>query len=276
MFKIGEFSRLTLVSARMLRHYEKCGLLTPAEIDCYTGYRFYSAGQIPLLSRIVSLRDAGFSIEEIGQILPNYEDQAYLTSWVEQKTEEVQAAIHREEERLKHLAALRLATNHRKERDTMKYEIQIKSLPEEKVLSLREVIPTYQDEGMLWHKLASYVAHNRVPCRRAAEGAFATYLDPEYREQNVTVEVAMPVDALEENRDGLVYQVYPAMPQAATIRFYGPYENTGLAQEKLAAWLEEQNYEMAGQIRTMSVVTPQHTQNPEEYVTEIQVPVRKK
>ena len=51
MFKIGEFSQLVRVSPRMLRHYEKCGLLYPAEIDPYTGYRQYSAGQIPLLSR---------------------------------------------------------------------------------------------------------------------------------------------------------------------------------------------------------------------------------
>ena len=65
MFKIGEFSKLVRVSPRMLRHYEKCGILYPAEIDKFTGYRGYSAGQIPLVQRIITLRDMGFSIEEI-------------------------------------------------------------------------------------------------------------------------------------------------------------------------------------------------------------------
>ena len=60
LFKIGEFSKLVRVSPRMLRHYEKCGLLNPAEIDRFTGYRQYSAAQIPLLTNIVTLRDLGF------------------------------------------------------------------------------------------------------------------------------------------------------------------------------------------------------------------------
>ena len=43
MFKIGEFSKLSLVSVRMLRHYGELGLLMPEETDVFTGYRYYSA-----------------------------------------------------------------------------------------------------------------------------------------------------------------------------------------------------------------------------------------
>ena len=46
MFRIGEFSRLAMVSVRMLRHYDEIGLLTPNTVDPYTGYRYYSAGQL--------------------------------------------------------------------------------------------------------------------------------------------------------------------------------------------------------------------------------------
>ena len=63
MFKIGAFSQLVRVSPRMLRHYEKCGLLCPAEIDPFTGYRLYSAGQIPLLGKITALREVGSRID---------------------------------------------------------------------------------------------------------------------------------------------------------------------------------------------------------------------
>ena len=52
MFRIGEFSKLTQVSVRMLRYYDEAGLLKPAEVDRWTGYRLYSAGQIPRLDRI--------------------------------------------------------------------------------------------------------------------------------------------------------------------------------------------------------------------------------
>ena len=55
MFRIGEFSRLTQVSVRMLRHYDEVGLLRPAQIDEATGYRLYSVQQIPMVQKIVLL-----------------------------------------------------------------------------------------------------------------------------------------------------------------------------------------------------------------------------
>ena len=51
MFKIGEFSKLTQVSTRMLRYYDETGLLKPAKVDSLTGYRMYSAEQISTLNR---------------------------------------------------------------------------------------------------------------------------------------------------------------------------------------------------------------------------------
>lgn len=61
MFKIGEFSKLTQVSIRMLRYYDEMGLLTPAQVDKFTGYRLYSTEQIRILHRIIFLRDIDFN-----------------------------------------------------------------------------------------------------------------------------------------------------------------------------------------------------------------------
>lgn len=49
MFRIGEFSKLTQVSVRMLRYYDEAGLLKPVEVDKWIGYRMYSVEQIPVL-----------------------------------------------------------------------------------------------------------------------------------------------------------------------------------------------------------------------------------
>ncbi len=65
MFKIGDFSKLTKVSIHMLRYYDEAGLFEPAYIDPFTGYRQYAIEQIPLLNKLVFLRDAGFTIAEI-------------------------------------------------------------------------------------------------------------------------------------------------------------------------------------------------------------------
>ena len=69
MFKIGEFSKLTQVSIRMLRYYDEIGLLKPAEVDKFTGYRMYSSEQIPVLQKIILLRDTKFKIAEIKDII---------------------------------------------------------------------------------------------------------------------------------------------------------------------------------------------------------------
>lgn len=69
MFRIGEFSKLTQVSIRMLRYYDEIGLLKPAKVDWFTGYRMYSAEQIPVLQKIILLRDTKFSTAEIRDII---------------------------------------------------------------------------------------------------------------------------------------------------------------------------------------------------------------
>ena len=65
MFRIGEFSRLTQVTIRMLRYYDEMGLLKPSQIDPRTNYRMYSVEQIPTLNKIIYLRDSGFNVAEI-------------------------------------------------------------------------------------------------------------------------------------------------------------------------------------------------------------------
>lgn len=56
MLKIGEFSKLSRVSVRMLRHYDEVGLLAPSEVDPMTGYRYYSERQLIAAGRIAALR----------------------------------------------------------------------------------------------------------------------------------------------------------------------------------------------------------------------------
>ena len=69
MLKIGEFSKLSRVSIRMLRRYNEVGLLLPAETDPITGYRYYSEDQLPAAGRITALRDMGFGLAAIEQLL---------------------------------------------------------------------------------------------------------------------------------------------------------------------------------------------------------------
>jgi len=272
LFKIGEFSQLARISPRMLRHYEKCGLLYPAEIDKFTGYRQYSAGQIPLAQNIVMLRDLGFSIDEIDDILPKLDDFAYMNRVLRTKADSIQSVIEKEQIKLERL--IQRNDTMRKERNILVYEVELKKVPAVKVLSLRGIIPKYNQEGILWERLGKYIGEKGIQCDN---GGYSTYFDEEYKETDPDVEIAIPVDTLGESEGEFIFKEYEEIPLAATVRFTGPFDGGyDIASEKLASWMEANGYTFAGHLRGHVLVEPDTEPNPEKWETELQVPVVKR
>lgn len=66
---IGDFSRVTFLSVKTLRHYHRVGLLEPAEVDPVTGYRRYTNAQIPIAQVIRRFRELDMPLEDIGSVL---------------------------------------------------------------------------------------------------------------------------------------------------------------------------------------------------------------
>jgi DNA-binding transcriptional MerR regulator len=66
---IGEFAQLTQLSIRTLRRYHEGGLLAPATVDPGSGYRYYTAEQIPAAQIIHRLRELGMPLREVGEML---------------------------------------------------------------------------------------------------------------------------------------------------------------------------------------------------------------
>ncbi|MCL2357837.1 MAG: MerR family transcriptional regulator [Defluviitaleaceae bacterium] len=267
MFKIGEFSKMVRVSARMLRYYESCGLFAPAETDPFTGYRSYSAGQIPQLARIAELRDMGFGTDEIKEALPNFDNAEFMLRVLKQKSREAEALIAEGQTKLANIAAMR----GRITEVNMIYDVEVKALPAEKVLSLREIIPGGEDEVAMWQRLADFAKTNNISC--TLHGGYSLYHDEEYKDADLDVEIAVPVTAVGENKDGFTFRELAAIPVAATIRFSGSYANYGAAIEKLATWIEQNNYTFAGQIRGCAIKTYSNAESEDDFLTELQVPV---
>jgi DNA-binding transcriptional MerR regulator len=66
---VGEFSRMTHLSVKTLRHYHQVGLLEPAEVNPHTGYRYYTTAQIPAVQVIRRLRDLEMPVPEVKAVL---------------------------------------------------------------------------------------------------------------------------------------------------------------------------------------------------------------
>lgn len=75
LYKIGEFSKLANIPIKTLRYYDEINLFKPKEIDLFSGYRYYSEEQLKDLRIILSLKEVGFSLEEIKKNKNNYSDE---------------------------------------------------------------------------------------------------------------------------------------------------------------------------------------------------------
>ena len=93
MITIQGFAKLCGCNTQTLRYYDRIGLLTPAKVDEWTGYRYYEDEQALLFVKIKNLQQADFSIEEIKALLPGDDD--LLAAAFERKIEEQQQKLER-------------------------------------------------------------------------------------------------------------------------------------------------------------------------------------
>ena len=138
MLKIGEFSRLSRISVRMLRHYDEIGLLAPDTVDPETGYRYYSEEQLAAASRITALREMDFSLAAIGEMLRSGERETVDSFYCERLrtlTEQMQA-IHQR------IALVKSARKRlRKDEKAMEYQVNLKTIPERYAACVRMTLP---------------------------------------------------------------------------------------------------------------------------------------
>ena len=93
MITIQGFAKLCGCNTQTLRYYDRIGLLMPAKVDEWTGYRYYEEEQALLFVKIKNLQRADFSIEEIKVLLPGDDD--LLAAAFERKIEEQQQKLER-------------------------------------------------------------------------------------------------------------------------------------------------------------------------------------
>lgn len=272
MFKIGDFSKLTQVSVRMLRYYDETDLLKPTKIDRDTGYRMYSVDQIPILRRIITLRDMGFIVSEISNII-NSNDENSISKALEVKRKEIQLNICAEREKLIKLeTAIR---NIGTEDIHIDYEVFIKSIPSYQVLSLREIIPEYKCEGVLWEKIFRFIEEEKINYNKNSI-CFAIYHDLDYKEKDVDVEVVVTVDSMGEDKGEYRFLNTEPVENMACIMVYGSFDNIGPAYKSFAKWLEKHKvYKIWGKNRQICHIGPWNEENQEKYLTEIQIPITK-
>jgi DNA-binding transcriptional MerR regulator/effector-binding domain-containing protein len=132
MLTIGDFSRMTHLSVKALRHYHDMGVLEPAAVDPFTGYRSYDTSQVGSAQVIRRLRDLGMPLDSIAAVLAapdlearNREIAAHLAR-MERQLEQTQASV----------ASLRALLTGPAERPV----IEVRAIPAVTALAVRQVV----------------------------------------------------------------------------------------------------------------------------------------
>jgi DNA-binding transcriptional MerR regulator len=273
MYKIGDFSRLCRVPVSALRYYADLGLLQPAHIDNFTGYRYYTIDQMPRLNRILALKDLGLSLEQIGDLLNESLSPDELRGMLRLKQAEIEQRLDDDRARLARVAA-RLHQIE-EEGDMQTQEIVIKQIESQHVLSIREVIALPNDVGRLLGESISAMLAQGI---EVAGPPAALFHDLEFKPADLDVEIVIPVAApvkvelpLEGGR-ALKPVDLPALPQAACIIHTGDYADVEPTYAALSKWVGASGYRLAGPIREVYLTAPG---DPAGTLTEIQYPVAK-
>lgn len=265
-YKIGLFSKINRVTIKALRHYDEIGLLTPAYIEKATGYRYYTSEQLPILHQILALREMGFTLDEIKQVQGGVPEKELL----QKKKLEIIKKIATDTLRLAQVESY-LA---KKDGDTSEYHIILKDLPQVIVASMRTVIPGY---NALFDVVPPMGAEmERLGCVCAVpEYCFNTYHDGEYRETDVDVEICEAVTEKKADSDMLTFKIIDRVEHAACVLHKGPYEGFPKTYNAVLKWVENNGYEIIDNPRESYIDGAWNKDSAEDWLTEIQFPVRK-
>lgn len=270
MFKIGDFSKLSSISIRMLRHYDNMELLRPEKIDAQTGYRYYSMTQLQKVNQIQNLKDMGFRLTTIKEILENNnieimtEHFVHRTSQIREEMKALQKQLRLLEDSMKIM---------REDVIEMNYHVSLKEIPRRKVASVRKVIPSYHCEGELWNILMQEIKRQNINIANPRH-SLAIFHDNEYKEKDVDVEIQINVTGEYENTKEVIFKKVDSS-FVASITVSGSYEQMTAVNEGAAKWIESEKYKITGPMFNIYHVSPAMESDPTKWITEICYPVKK-
>ncbi len=282
LFRIGDFSKVCGLSPDTLYHYEKLKILLPMKIDKGTGYRYYDASQLVTVNKILALKDAGFTLEEISTIFNEGISVSALIKMLESKAAFLADTLSKEYNRLE-----RLYTNIfliKNGGTAQMNEISIKKVEPILIASIRKVFSKKAfDQNMeeMWPAVNEYIESNHVkqtvPCLMLYHSGWWNLknLALTYDEQTLDAEVAEPIVKCFDSSENVKVYHLPKVEKMACIIHKGPFSTMGDTFNELFEWMEQNHYLADGPIREIYHKGDWATENPEEYITEVQVPIKK-
>ena len=269
LFAIGDVAKMFGLSVSTLRHYEHIGLLSPEYVDPASGYRYYDARQFEVLNTICYLRALDMPLSEIGAFLHNRdvdkieEMLMHQQAVVKQKRYELDVMARKIDIRLERLRGARNARLNEIE--------QIDAAPCRLIwLEEKLRLHTYLDMEQTVRRLSENQTERLAFLGKVGVGIAKEHLEQGAFEQYDCAFLVLD-DVEQSCGDVLEVQGGPCL----RVRFRGSHTQAPEQYNKLMAYMAEHEMRPAGFSREITLIDNGLTENREQFVTEITVPIEK-
>ena len=262
---IGDFSRMTHLSVKALRHYHDLGLLEPAEIDSASGYRFYEPSQVPIAQVIRRFRDLGMSLDEIKEVLRAPDVSA--------RTELMVAHLQRMESRLVETQSVVASLRSLLERPPAPIAVEHRSAGPVRALTISEHL-SMPELDMWWeeafHELDSALIAADVP----PAGPRAALYSTDYFALETGGLVVAYIPVADDVRSGGRTRMLEIPPAELAVAVHaGSFSDLDRTYGALGTYVGEREIGVDGPIREHYLVSALDTDDETQHVTEVCWPV---
>lgn len=260
---------------RTLRYYDEIGLLKPVHVDSETGYRYYLVEQLARLQRILALKDLGFELAQIVQVLDEDLPPEQLRGMLRLKQLEIQQRVQAEEERLARIEARLKQLEAGGTR--LSHEVALKKVRSQIVASTRTLAANFTLKNQFATEMLNTLKKNGV---RQIDHLLFIDSEGSYRENDMhIVEIVVPVQSstvgniVEQSGGRITIRELPAVNTMATLLYHGNPYTLSEAYQPLGTWIQANDYVITSSCRKVCL---QRDGDLDSHVTEIQFPVEKK
>lgn len=268
MYRIGQFSQMTKVTIKALRFYEEEGLLEPSFIEPATGYRYYDSSLLPRVHKIVSLKQSGFSIPQIKMIFEGKNVGELLYSQKEKLENDIK-------EKARELSSINYYLSLITKESTLKYTVMLKALPRVIVYSKKMIVDSFTDYFTVIPEIGEKMtaANPNLKCVTNPPYCFIVYNEEEFKDKNIECEFCESVEDFGNPVEDIVFKIIEEVPKAACVLHKGPYDSLPLAYGAVFDWIQKNKFVCSGKPRESYIEGIWNKENPEDWLTEIQVPL---
>ena len=256
MFRIGDFSRIARVSARLLRFYDELGLFVPAHADEQTGYRYYAIEQLAELNRILVLKELGFNLDQVRDILRAKIAPSELRNMLVLRRNDVEQTLTLEARRLQQIETriAQLESDGTLSAD----DVIVRAEPAREILSLRRTVPSFAAARGLILELRE-LARPLLP-RGCTPTLLAIAHSPQFEQDELDVEFAYVLDGMPPvpGRTGhsLTRRTLESVERMAVCVRVGLPEDAHLVTAKIGQYLAASGDALAGPSREVFLKLP--------------------